>query len=99
MKADAMNAFGGVRVAQDKNRDDESKSDSEPEHFKTSVPSATSMKVPPLQPSMTDMASTATGDPSRQPIDAYRRRDRARAHSAVMIGGSHAMSKNRRSPL
>jgi hemoglobin-like flavoprotein len=44
---------------------------------------------------MTGTASTVIGDPSRRPSDACRRRDRARAHSVVKIGGSHAMSKNR----
>jgi hypothetical protein len=37
------------------------------EHFKNFIPSATRVKVPPQQSSMTDTASTATGDRSPAP--------------------------------
>jgi hypothetical protein len=38
MKADPMNAFGGVRIAQDKNRNDGSKSNCEPGAFQEFYP-------------------------------------------------------------
>jgi hypothetical protein len=61
MKAEAMNAFGGVRFAQDKSRNDGSQSNCEPGALQEFVPSATSVKIPSLQSSMIDTASTATG--------------------------------------
>lgn len=62
-----MNAFGGVRIAQDKSRNDGSKSNHEPGAFQEFYPFCDPREVPPQQSSMTDTASTATGDRSPAP--------------------------------